>query len=177
MLFCFRTCALRRNANGVTFLELLVTLVLISVVAAFSWPRFTSFYQAAEAKQLQLTTVHVLNAARLAALTQGKRVLVCLSDDGLRCAPLGKKYWLSVWKTGAEKPNMRAVPLNANHVQLHWRVMAENQGGILFTPTTVGNGRVWACRAGQARPLWVLSMSRFGGVHEQADVRLRCEAV
>jgi prepilin-type N-terminal cleavage/methylation domain-containing protein len=172
MLFCFRTCALRRNANGVTFLELLVTLVLISVVAAFSWPRFTSFYHAAEAKQLQLTTVHVLNAARLAALTQGRRVLVCLSDDGLRCAPLGKKYWLSVWKAGSEK---HIMPLNANHVQLHWRVMAENQGGILFTPTTVGNGRVWACLAGQARPVWVLSMNRFGGVHELADASLHCE--
>ncbi|HEU5281288.1 MAG TPA: prepilin-type N-terminal cleavage/methylation domain-containing protein [Gammaproteobacteria bacterium] len=172
MSFYSRTCAPKRNANGVTLLELLVTLVLISVVAAFSWPRLTSSFQSAKAKELQLTTVHVLNAARLAALTQGRRVLVCLSDDGLHCATLGQKYWLSVWKAGAEK---QTVPLNAKPVQLHWRAMAENQGGILFTPTMVGNGTVWACLAGQARPLWVLSMDRLGGVHARAGADLHCE--
>lgn len=163
MLFYFRTCALKRNIVGVTFLELLVTLVLISAIAAFTWPSLTSFYQNTEAKRLQLTTVHVLNAARLAALTQGRRVLVCLSDDGVHCVSTGKKYWLSVWKSGEV---LSVVPLNMNGAQLHWRAMAENQGGILFTPQMAGNGSVWACRRGV--PLWVLSLSRLGVVNARA---------
>ena len=170
MLFYFRTCALKRNNVGVTFLELLVTLVLISAIAAFAWPSLTSFYQTAEAKRLQLTTVHVLNAARLAALTQGRRVLVCLSDDGVHCALTGKKYWLSVWKSGEV---LSVIPLNSNAVQIHWRAMAENQGGILFTPEMTGDASVWVCRAGV--PLWVLSLNRLGVVNVRPSA-LRCEA-
>lgn len=172
MLFYFRTCVPKRNNLGVTFLELLVTLVLISVMAAFAWPSLISSYQTVEAKRLQLMTVHVLNAAHLAALTQGRRVLVCLSDDGVHCSLTGKKYWLSVWKSAEV---LSAVPLNTNAVQLHWRAMAENQGGILWAPQFVGNASVWACRSGEHLPLWEVSVSRWGVVTVRVPT-LVCDA-
>lgn len=140
-------------------------------MAAFIWPSFTSLDTTAEAKRLKLTTMHVLSSAHWAALASGGRVKVCLSDDGVHCALMGHGSWLSL-----PEASRVVTPLNAKRVRLHWRAMAENQGGILFTPQMAANASVWACVPGQHQPVWVLSVNRFGVVHE-GRAALACTAV
>lgn len=156
---------------GVTFIEMMVTLSLVAIIAACIWPSFTSLETTAEFKRLKLTTAQVLATAHESALASGLLVKVCLSDDGMHCLPAGRKYWLIM----AENQRLSVVALNAKRVRIHWRALGEQQGGILFSPDWVANASVWACVPGQPLSSWVLSVNRLGLVREGRAV-LSCKA-
>ena len=75
------------RTQGLTLLELIIALTILSIVLAAGVPAFTSFTQ----NQRMNTAVHRLileiNYARSEAIIRRQRVVMCPSSDGLVCLP------------------------------------------------------------------------------------------
>lgn len=179
MLFYSRTCAPSiKCSRGFTLLEVLMTLGLISVLAMLTWPALSYFNQKAEARRMEALTVQVLQKANLAALSIGKAVMVCLSEDGVNCAVSRAKYWLSFYDTAGDgvmhddASLLQRLPIPANKIRWKINTMSAKQGGIVFSPETVGNATISAYLASKEMPLFVLTVSRLGRVRERMAVTL-----
>jgi type IV fimbrial biogenesis protein FimT len=74
-----------RHNRGITLIELLMTLALISILLAIAAPAFGGLVQrdAAETSRNTLTTA--LSAARIEAVTRTRNVVVCPSADQQYC--------------------------------------------------------------------------------------------
>jgi type IV fimbrial biogenesis protein FimT len=74
-----------RRSAGFTVVELLVTVVVLSILLALAVPAFRSFMQNDQQWVQQNNLVLALNAARSEAIKQDSSVQVCGSTDGATC--------------------------------------------------------------------------------------------
>lgn len=164
MLSFSRTCAQKRKLSGVTLLELLVTLCLISVMTTFFWPALSSLYQHQAARRVLSAIEQQWNQARLAALIENKKNRWCLSNDGIACSAWGRHYALRF--TDEARYPQRVFPLQAGQLTLHWQGRSERQGELIFLPEQVANASLWACDPKRLSPVWVLRISVTGVMRE-----------
>lgn len=80
---------------GLTLLELLLVLVVMTVLVTFAVPSFHNLMDASKltaASNLLLSSIHL---ARSEAIKRGSRVVLCKSSDGMVCAESGG--WEQGW--------------------------------------------------------------------------------
>ncbi|MBN2886034.1 MAG: GspH/FimT family pseudopilin, partial [Chromatiaceae bacterium] len=70
-----------RVQRGVTLLELMVTLAIVTIVTTIAVPSFQSVIRNNRAATLSNDLLSALNLARSESVTRGKRVTVCKSND------------------------------------------------------------------------------------------------
>src|SRR5215470_18454067 len=75
----------RRATGGFTLVELLVTIVVLSILLGLAVPAFRTFMQNDQQWVQQNNLVLALNAARSEAIKQDSSVQVCSSSDGATC--------------------------------------------------------------------------------------------
>lgn len=71
--------------RGFTIIELMVTVVILSVITAFAVPAMRDFIQRGQATAVTSELLTALSMARSEALRSVKRVSLCASSDGATC--------------------------------------------------------------------------------------------
>lgn len=69
-----------KSIKGITFIELCVTLAIISIVITMGMPGFNSYVKRMEVRNTLRTITGVLNTARYKAVMLNKRVKFCIED-------------------------------------------------------------------------------------------------
>lgn len=177
MSFYSRTCATRRKVFGVTLLEILVTLTLIAITAAWVWPRFSFFSQQAEVIRFQHQWESLMADARLQALETGREVTVCPSADGVHCDVDWSAGWLVHSDEGVRLLRLQPAFTEA---QLHARLVPVKPVRVFFDDAGQSStGTFWLCLRGGRAPALAWSLSRFGRLRRLTESEARafpCEA-
>ncbi|MBV0933884.1 GspH/FimT family pseudopilin [Marinobacterium weihaiense] len=71
--------------RGLTLVELLLTVTILSILAALGPPSFTQLVASSRLGATEADIVSLLSQARSAALMRNRRVVMCASDDGAQC--------------------------------------------------------------------------------------------
>lgn len=74
-----------RKQHGFTIIELMVTVIILSIVTAFAIPSMRDFIRRGHATSLSNQLLTALSLARSESLRRGQRVSVCASSDGATC--------------------------------------------------------------------------------------------
>lgn len=81
--------AIRANAidydRGFTLIELIITVLVLSIIIGFAAPAILSQLANMEAKRIRYTIINTLAVAKAESLIRRKDILVCLSDNNSRC--------------------------------------------------------------------------------------------
>lgn len=80
---------------GITLVELLATIVVLGVTLAIGTPSYLHWVEQAHATRAANLTHAFLMSARTHAITSGRRVVVCRSNDGHSCTYVG------AWSAGS----------------------------------------------------------------------------
>lgn len=87
--------ATNRNHRGFTLMELLMTLVVLTVLVAATVPAFDGLTDRKHLSGAQRLFFTTLAQAKQAAVTRNRRVSLCPSRDGVSCLPMG--HWHRGW--------------------------------------------------------------------------------
>ena len=158
---------IRPYAAGVTLLELLVVLAVVSIVAAIGAPpldRWLARHRVAAPLQALHTDLH---RARHEAVMRNRVVVVCASDDAQTCsAGDWSAGWITFVNLDGDQPAERDAtePLVSVHQAAPGRRMASNRARFAFRGDLrrATNGRVVACDAAGRVPPRVLVVSFTG---------------
>ena len=82
--------------TGLSLVELLTVMSIISIVTAFATPSFVGLIQKFRLMGEATALSGALANARSEAIRQGVKVTVCVSTDGVNCAT-GETNWLAGW--------------------------------------------------------------------------------
>ncbi len=82
--------------NGVTLLELMVTVAIVAILGALAAPSFQAMIQANRTLTVASELMDMLNLARSEAARRGQPVSVCPSSNGNSCSSTGTG-WDSGW--------------------------------------------------------------------------------
>jgi type IV fimbrial biogenesis protein FimT len=80
---------------GFTLVELLITIVVLTIVLAAGVPAFQSFIKNNRVTAQANDLVSTIQLARSEALKRGTNTVVCASDDQAKCT--GKDTWSDGW--------------------------------------------------------------------------------
>lgn len=86
---------MKKNARGVTLLELMTALTVLGVLVAISAPAFRQFTADSRTTAAINDLVSALNLARSEALRRSAPAVTCSSDDQETCA--GDDDWATGW--------------------------------------------------------------------------------
>jgi type IV fimbrial biogenesis protein FimT len=81
--------------RGVTLIELLVTLSVLSILLTVGVPSFNQFSTSSRLNSFSNTLFSHMTLARSEAIKRNSRVVICKSSDGLSCANSGS--WSQGW--------------------------------------------------------------------------------
>lgn len=92
--------------KGLSFVETIATTVVLGTLVAIAAPSFSMMLREMKATSATNHVVAVLQQARIAAITRGRRITLCRSVDGRSCTDTGN------WAAGAvmfvdDRPNGR----------------------------------------------------------------------
>lgn len=76
----------RRYQSGVTLLELLITLVILSIVVSLAVPPLSSLLTRSAHQSNQMDLLGVINLARTTAIMEGSNVTLCPIDENGKCS-------------------------------------------------------------------------------------------
>jgi type IV fimbrial biogenesis protein FimT len=154
-----------RKAQGVTLLELLMTLTVAGVLTALAIPNFNNALRNSQRSAAVTSLFHTLFYARNAAIRRGKPVTVCASFDGATCRRSGD--WASGWITfvnlDRDEPPQRDANEPLLNVASGWPQgsISSNRAAFSFRSYVHGvvNGTVLFCdeRGGQHARVIIVS--------------------
>lgn len=93
-LSALRHTGCARGSLGISLLDFMITLAVISLLASFGVPTARNLLDNQRLQLLQSELVTHLNLARHTAVHQSRSIVICPSNDGLICLPQ------PAWETG-----------------------------------------------------------------------------
>nr|WP_010132139.1 GspH/FimT family pseudopilin [Microbulbifer agarilyticus] len=121
--------------QGLTLIELMITLAVLGVIVAIAVPGFNTMIQNTRSATLGEEMVGALQFARSEAIKRGARVTLCGSSDGSSCDGGWTDNWIVVLDTAATDDAAAPVVANAAAVLRFWEApengaaVAATQGG------------------------------------------------
>lgn len=82
-----------RANSGFTLLELMITVVILSIVVTIAVPSFLSLLQTNRLSGQVNQFVGAIHAARTEAIKMNRNVVFCHSSDGVACSPAPATGW------------------------------------------------------------------------------------
>lgn len=122
--------------QGLTLIELMVTMAVLAVIAAVAIPNFNIMMANNRALTLGEDVATALNFARTEAVKRGERVSLCGSTDGAACDGSFADGWLVVVDSAASDD---AAAVTVDSVLRQWKApgtnesVAATQGGNAVT--------------------------------------------
>lgn len=158
------------RSSGFTFIELLIGLAIIAVLAAFALPSFTALWQQNEATVLQQQLLRTLQFAQQEARVRHAAISVCKSNDGATCGgewQHGQIVFLDNDDDGVIRSRDQILEVRQSskqHAQLHWRGFPVYRDYVQFSPamTNDDNGTFWYCASTQTKPAWAIVLNKAG---------------
>ncbi len=92
-----------RRSAGFTLIELMITVIVLSIVVTIAVPSFISLLQSNQLTGQVNQLVGALNAARTEAIKMNQHVVLCHSTDGLSCSAPSANGWQG-WLIGLAPP-------------------------------------------------------------------------
>lgn len=99
-----------RGSHGVTLLELIVSLSVLAILGALAVPGFTGLYYDSSRSAAVNEFLTAVFLARSEAMTRGKIVSLCKSEDGIACAnraPDWNAGWMVFVNDDGDDPPVR----------------------------------------------------------------------
>lgn len=96
--------------NGVTLLELMVTVAIVAILGALAAPSFQAMIQANRTRTVASELLATLNLARSEAARRGQPVSICRSSNGSSCSSSGTGWdqgWIAFVNVDNDKPAVR----------------------------------------------------------------------
>ncbi len=122
------------HSNGLTLIEMAVTVSIVAIVAAISTPSFISFIQTNRVQSEVNSMVSSLQLARSEAIKRGQPVSVCPSSNGSSC--LGANRWSGGWLVFVDRDANGVVDTPANAADLlQYRSAWAGTDTFVATPT------------------------------------------
>lgn len=166
-----------RSARGLSLIELLITLGILSMLLGLSLPGFAELQERKRAELAMARLQGLVEFTRLTAVTSGREATLCPSSDGSLCA--------GSWRQGAlvfSNPSRSRQPDSDGPLrvlrfarlpgELHWRSFGNRQS-LTYTPlgfTRNQNGSFTYCPDdGNLRNARVLVINRAGRVRRARD--------
>lgn len=148
---------------GFTFLELLLTLSLITILSLTAIPTWQTFTQHTQATLMQEQLLRAIQFTRTAAIFQRSRVMLCGSRNQKTC----DAEWSAGFIALAEKDVLYHWQTLTTAGTLFWRAFPLHHPTLDFLPTglpNAENGTFWFCLTHSKRIAWAISLNQVGRV-------------
>lgn len=126
------------KAKGFTMIEILISLLLISIFTLLSFPAWQHLIHK---NRIEITTqsiVQLLKASRQFAMLKKQEVLVCLSSDRFHCQ-ISQPCNYVIARSGAKI--VAEVPIDSRSTSITWVSNLAKNAGLVFMPTGMTNGQ------------------------------------
>jgi type IV fimbrial biogenesis protein FimT len=156
--------------NGFTFIEMITAILLIAVVANFTWPYLRHLYDEHEDDLMQISLLNTIQYAQRTALQTGAAVSICGSQTGDSCDEGWEHSQLVFFdqeNRGDVVGKSRVLFTNefpSHQGQLHWRSFPRYRTDLHFygQGTLSDNGTFWYCHNADANPSWAIVINQAG---------------
>lgn len=162
--------------KGFSFLECLIAISIISIIAGFSYCGWNHLLAEHRAKLLQNKLIQAVQLAQQWAKTENVPVSICKSKDQLTCEgswDQGFIIFTDYDQDGTIHDKSQIVfvqRLMLKSEQLHWRSFPIYHDFLHFVPygiMTSDNGTFWYCASHTKSPSWALILSKSGHIRIQ----------
>lgn len=136
---------MKATQHGITLLEMVVTMSIISILVGVGIPSFRYVTTANRVSSEINALLGDLQFARAEAIKEGQEVSVCASNDGQTC--LGTGTWTGGWLVFSDSGAIGSV----DGTDQLLRVQAKMGSGDTLTSNTAGFGAITFNREGFAR--------------------------
>ncbi len=140
-----------RHTQGVTLIELLTTIAVLTIVSLVAVPSFTNIRHANERAAAVNTFLHAIFFARSESIKRAQIVTLCRSRDGATCDASAQWHdgWIVFVNENAEEPPVRDPEEEILLVASGWPsgTITANRTAFSFRPHRQGvvNGTVTFC--------------------------------
>ncbi len=135
------------SAKGITLIELIVTLSLISILTASAAPSFSSLLRENQLNDQTTKLTRALHYARSQALTLGQSVLVCPLNRILSCSTPHTKTWTQGWLVAVDQNHNRSFDAQNDRVlrlfqnqKKHVQIISNRKTIAIFSPDGNASG-------------------------------------
>ena len=167
----------RRRSHGVTLVEMIISLALLSVLACAAIPSFTRLLARERLTAAQTDLIISLSHAREQANRSGRRTIVCPSPNGQRCEATSR--WESGWIAGYAERDASQIQgdpwhIRSGHPDLHI-VSSQGRRSVVFRAIGRASGSnvgILICdrkRAELALQVFVSNAGRIRGARAHAE--------
>ena len=146
--------------QGFSLLEMLVTLSIIIILLAISFPTLQIFLTQTEDSILCSQLTRAIQLARNEANTRNEKVMLCKSSDLKTCGG----DWLNGYIILSQDKLIYSFKNITKKGVLHWRARA-HRDYLEFSPegyTNNINGSFWYCANDTSNPVWAITVSKTG---------------
>jgi type IV fimbrial biogenesis protein FimT len=156
--------------TGFSLLELLITIVLISIISTLAFPSFQSFFMQSQSKTLATQLMQALHLARSEAMLRGITITLCQSADHTTCSGNwedGQIIFADTKNTATvqDKEDLLYVFSSSRHKGiLHWR-SSLHRNYLSFYPTGFTrseDGTFWYCQTENHPASWAIIVNQAG---------------
>lgn len=127
------------SQEGLTFIELMITIALVGILISFAVPVFTQMTANQRLVSSSNNLINALSTARSAAVKQKRHVTVCASTDGASCA-LNLTEWRNGWIVFANTSSANLQRNAAEVIESLIQVYDAPKGISNITLTAAGAG-------------------------------------
>lgn len=156
---------------GFTLIETLITLTLIAILAALSFPLLRHTLNQTYAQTLQSQLLNAIDTASHEARNRGVPVTLCASEDRMTCSKTFTNQ-LIIFTNEKEENSLTSkdqlitvVPLSLHQGHLYWRAYPRYRQTLLFSPSGLlrsDNSTFWFCHKQSTSPTWAVVLNQSG---------------
>lgn len=151
------------RGQGFTLIELMVTLLVLSVVATIAIPAFGNMIERSRQEALKDEIENILHNARAQAVLQRRTIEICGSEDGATCSA----NWADGWLVRTTRGQVLQLTQLPHHDELNWVGFSDSIRFLDNGASPSSNGRFYQCSGEQIA--WQVVVSRQGRIRQSSE--------
>ena len=151
------------RGQGFTLIELMVTLLVLSVVATIAIPAFGNMIERSRQEALKDEIENILHNARAQAVLQRRTIEICGSEDGATCSA----NWTDGWLVRTTRGQVLQLTQLPHHDELNWVGFSDSIRFLDNGASPSSNGRFYQCSGEQIA--WQVVVSRQGRIRQSSE--------